>query len=104
MSFLLEENSKYNLTAIRDRDEAITRHVLDSLALLEVIERNMPEDMAQNLSVIDIGSGPGLPGCILAIARPEWTVRSLPRRQLPLHVAEAGSLSHVHANNSVTPP
>lgn len=76
VDFLLEENSKYNLTAVRDRDEAFTRHVLDSLALLEVIEGNLTEELAQNLSIIDVGSGPGLPGCILGIARPNWTVRS----------------------------
>eukprot|EP00892_Ulva_mutabilis_P005850 jgi/Ulvmu1/3637/UM017_0050.1 len=81
VDFLLEENAKYNLTAIRDRDEAITRHVLDSLALLEVIEGNVTADSAQNLSLIDIGSGPGLPGCILAIARPAWTVTCMDSMQ-----------------------
>lgn len=75
IDFLLAENRKYNLTAVRDREEAFQRHVLDSLALLDVIEGNMSDDAIQNLSVIDIGSGPGLPGCILAIARPNWTVR-----------------------------
>lgn len=75
VDFMLEENRKYNLTAVRDRQEAFHRHVLDSLALLEVIEANVSEHGASRLSVIDVGSGPGLPGCILAIARPSWTVR-----------------------------
>lgn len=74
VDFLLEENLKYNLTSVRDREEAFRRHVLDSLALLEVIEDNISDEAQKDLSVIDIGSGPGLPGCILAIARPSWTV------------------------------
>lgn len=60
--FLLEKwNHVYNLTAIRDVPAMVTRHALDSLAILPYL---------QGTSVIDVGTGPGLPGIPLAIARP----------------------------------
>lgn len=55
-------NATYNLTAIRDPAEMATRHVLDSLALLPLLP--------QTGRVLDVGSGAGIPGLILAIARP----------------------------------
>ncbi|AFC87420.1 16S rRNA (guanine(527)-N(7))-methyltransferase RsmG [Frateuria aurantia] len=54
-------NASYNLTAIRDPAEQISRHILDSLTIL-------PHVRGQRLA--DIGTGPGLPGLILAIAAP----------------------------------
>lgn len=55
-------NATYNLTAIRDPAEMATRHVLDSLALLPLLP--------QTGRVLDVGSGAGIPGLILAIVRP----------------------------------
>jgi 16S rRNA (guanine527-N7)-methyltransferase len=54
-------NAAYNLTAVRDPLEMITRHLLDSLAILPFV---------QGVSLVDIGSGAGLPGIVLAIAAP----------------------------------
>ncbi|MHC1478730.1 16S rRNA (guanine(527)-N(7))-methyltransferase RsmG [Frateuria aurantia] len=54
-------NASYNLTAIRDPGEQISRHILDSLTILPYVR-------GQRLA--DIGTGPGLPGLILAIAAP----------------------------------
>jgi 16S rRNA (guanine527-N7)-methyltransferase len=62
---LLDANTRFNLTAIRDPDEAWTRHVFDSLTLLPHI---MESD---GRSVIDVGSGGGLPGIPLAICQPQ---------------------------------
>jgi 16S rRNA (guanine527-N7)-methyltransferase len=63
---LLEElekwNSKVNLTAIRNTDEMITSHLLDSLVAAPLLE---------GTSVLDVGSGPGFPGLPLAIIEPE---------------------------------
>ena len=64
--FLLSENAKYNLTAVRDRDGVIGRHLFDSLAPIF-----LNEYPAQSLSVIDVGTGGGLPGIPLAIAAPQ---------------------------------
>ncbi len=54
-------NAAYNLTAVRDPDEMVTRHLLDSLAILPHV---------QGRSLADLGTGPGLPGIVLAIAAP----------------------------------
>jgi 16S rRNA (guanine527-N7)-methyltransferase len=59
---LLERwNGAYNLTAVRDPVEMITRHLLDSLAILPFV---------QGQRLADLGTGPGLPGIPLAIAAP----------------------------------
>jgi 16S rRNA (guanine527-N7)-methyltransferase len=59
---LLERwNTAYNLTAVRDPAEMITRHVLDSLAILPYVQGDR---------LADLGTGPGLPGVVLAIAAP----------------------------------
>jgi len=62
---LLKWNKTYNLTALRDPAQAISHHLLDSLAIL-------PHVSAGNL--LDVGSGGGLPGIPLAIARPDLSV------------------------------
>ena len=60
---LLERwNATFNLTAVRDPAEMITRHLLDSLAILPYV---------QGATLADLGTGPGLPGIVLAIAAPE---------------------------------
>lgn len=54
-------NAAYNLTAVRDPAEMITRHLLDSLAILPHV---------RGATLADLGTGPGLPGIVLAIAAP----------------------------------
>ncbi len=58
-------NRVYNLTAIRDRDEMIKLHFLDSLSILNYVN-------VKNL--LDVGSGAGFPGVVLAIVKPEMKV------------------------------
>ena len=62
---LLKWNKTYNLTALRDPAQAISHHLLDSLAILPHLGVG---------SLLDVGSGGGLPGIPLAIAKPELAV------------------------------
>lgn len=66
---LLKWNKVYNLTAIRNPQEVITHHLLDSLAVLPYLTT------VNRLA--DIGSGGGLPGVVLAIVRPALVVSSI---------------------------
>lgn len=66
LATLLDElerwNRKVNLTAVRDRDEMITAHLLDSLVAAPLISGER---------ILDVGTGPGFPGLPLAIVQPE---------------------------------
>lgn len=62
LELLSKWNRVYNLTAIKGTHEMLHRHVLDSLSILPYVTGN---------SLIDVGSGAGLPGIPLAICRPQ---------------------------------
>lgn len=62
-----------NLTAVREASEVMERHVEDSLAIVSPIQSSYVshcEPSCEQLSLVDVGSGAGLPGIILAIACP----------------------------------
>ena len=61
--FLVQENQKYNLTAITSKEDVFYKHFLDSVLPAEEIEKNA--------KVIDIGSGAGFPAVPLKIVRPD---------------------------------
>ncbi len=67
----------YNLTAVRDADEMLTHHLLDSLSVIvplrrELAKLNLP--VGQGYKLLDVGSGAGLPGIVIAITCPEVAV------------------------------
>lgn len=84
MAALERWNRVYNLTAVRAPAEMLTHHLLDSLAVVAPLRRHLglppvPAQAPQGLSaapvrVLDVGSGGGLPGVVLAIACPDLQV------------------------------
>lgn len=64
-------NRVYNLTALRDPQDMLTHHLLDSLTAVPPLLRHTAGQPAR---VLDVGSGGGLPGIVLAICRPELDV------------------------------
>lgn len=75
----------YNLTAVRDPAEMMTHHVLDSLAVIRPLRQQLSQlpvqergdsvqDVKQSVRLLDVGSGAGLPGVVIAICCPDITV------------------------------
>jgi 16S rRNA (guanine527-N7)-methyltransferase len=69
LELLAKWNRTYNLTAIRDPIDMVSHHLLDSLAVI----KHLPA-ADESPALADVGSGGGLPGIPLAIARPQWRV------------------------------
>jgi 16S rRNA (guanine527-N7)-methyltransferase len=69
-ALLAKWNKVYNLTAVRDPAQMLTHHLLDSLAALPPLARQAP----QARTLLDVGSGGGLPGVVVAICRPDLRV------------------------------
>ena len=65
----------YNLTAVRDPAEMMTHHLLDSLAAIAPLRRHLQQaGLGQGASLLDVGSGAGLPGVVIAICCPAVAV------------------------------
>lgn len=100
LALLVKWNKVYNLTAIRNPEEMVTHHLLDSLAVLPELQNAASSRFGEHLAaqqvsgsqksalagwrpdgdaytLADVGSGAGLPGLVLAIARPDWSVTSI---------------------------
>ena len=78
MDLIAKWTKVYNLTAVRDANEMLTHHLLDSLAVIaplrrELVKLVLPEGQTQ-LSLLDVGAGAGLPGIVIAITCPEVSV------------------------------
>jgi len=71
-------NKVYNLTAVRDPADMLTHHLLDSLAVIEPLRRQLalaaPNAGTGAVRLLDVGSGAGLPGVVIAICRPDVLV------------------------------
>jgi 16S rRNA (guanine527-N7)-methyltransferase len=65
---LVKWNKAYNLTSVRDPEQMIARHLLDSLSIVPFIG---------STHLLDVGTGPGLPGMIIALLYPELPVSML---------------------------
>jgi len=63
LQLMLKWNKAYNLTAIKELDSMVIRHILDSLSILPFIK---------STPILDVGTGPGLPGIPLALCLPDY--------------------------------
>lgn len=77
LALIQKWNQVYNLTAVRDPAEMLTHHLLDSLAVVAPLRQQLagrqPAD-GQGFRLLDVGSGAGLPGVVLAICCPDLAV------------------------------
>jgi 16S rRNA (guanine527-N7)-methyltransferase len=71
VNLLKKWNAVYNLTAITDEASIMTQHLMDCLAIVNPIKNSITWSVK---TVLDVGSGGGLPGIILAICFPQWQV------------------------------
>ena len=71
LALLQKWNKVYNLTAVRDPQEMLTHHLLDSLAAVPPLRRHIAQaGLATPVRLLDVGSGGGLPGVVFAICCP----------------------------------
>jgi 16S rRNA (guanine527-N7)-methyltransferase len=91
LELLIRWNDSYNLTAIRDPQQMVTRHLLDSLSVMPWIDEG---------PLLDAGTGAGLPGIPLAIMRPKLHVTLLDSTGKKIrflnHVARSLALKNIH--------
>ena len=75
MALIQKWTRVYNLTAVRNPEEMLTHHVLDSLAVVEPLRRQLHSmGLDESIRVLDVGAGAGLPGAVLAICCPTMVV------------------------------
>jgi 16S rRNA (guanine527-N7)-methyltransferase len=88
-------NAVYNLTAIRDPRQMMIQHILDSLAIVPHLARaDVARAALDGAHVLDVGSGGGLPGVVLAIAEPRWqvTLNDIVQKKSAFQTQAKGSL------------
>jgi 16S rRNA (guanine527-N7)-methyltransferase len=72
LALLRKWNAAYNLTAVRDAAQMRTHHLADCLAVARPLRRQAGAE--RPLRILDVGSGGGLPGVVLALVEPAWDV------------------------------
>lgn len=92
-------NNTYNLTAVRDPNAMVTQHLVDCLAAAAALERSGV--LAAGGRILDVGSGGGLPGVLLAILRADWSVTCVDavgkKAAFVRQVAGALNVTNLHA-------
>ena len=70
-------NRTYNLTALRDPDLMLVQHVFDSLSVVPAIQALAQQLGKNDLTIVDVGSGGGLPGVVLATSCSTWNIHCI---------------------------
>ncbi|MEY2874052.1 MAG: rRNA ((527)-N(7))-methyltransferase RsmG [Pseudomonadota bacterium] len=101
LDLLARWNKVYNLTALRDPAQMLTHHLLDSLAVMAPMRRHTG---GAAVSVMDVGSGGGLPGVVIATTQPDATVTCVDTVQKKVtfvrQVAAELRLPNLHARHT----
>lgn len=71
MDLLKKWNKTYNLTALKTDEQILVHHLLDSLAVVNALRDAVTKP---KITLLDVGSGGGVPGIVLAIMNPQWSV------------------------------
>ncbi len=99
LALLQRWNATYNLTSVRDAEAMRVQHLADCLAVVEPLRRVCPAGR-----VLDVGSGGGLPGVVLAVMNPAWTVVCVDtvgkKAAFVRQVAAELGLANLHAEHS----
>lgn len=74
LDLLARWNGTFNLTAVRDRDAMVIQHLADCMSIVPALVRHRPQGQGR---LLDVGSGGGLPGVVVAVCRPDWQVECL---------------------------
>ena len=94
-------NRTYNLTAIREPEQMLLHHIVDSLAVVPELAQHLHGKPAR---ILDVGSGGGLPGVVLAIAKPDWEVCCVDavekKTSFVRHIASVQALKNLSAVHS----
>ena len=94
-------NTTYNLTSVRDRAGMLTQHLADCLAVVRPLAQHLQAAGLGRARVLDVGSGGGLPGAVLAVLLPQLQVTTVDtvgkKAAFVRQVAGALALGNLHA-------
>ncbi len=103
LGLLVKWNAAYNLTAVRDPAQMRVQHLADCAAVIEPLRRQLG-GVARPVRILDVGSGGGLPGVVLAAAEPAWDVTCVDtvgkKAAFVRQVAGELSLPNLHAEHA----
>ncbi len=105
LALLQKWNRVYNLTSVRDPKQMLVQHLLDSLSMIQPLQRELlrrQRDAAPRL--LDVGSGGGLPGVVIAVCCPDIRVTCVDavakKTAFVRQVAASLTLSNLHAEHA----
>jgi 16S rRNA (guanine527-N7)-methyltransferase len=94
-------NKTYNLTALRDPQQMLIQHIFDSLSIVPHIVQILYKNTVFPVKIVDVGSGAGLPGVVLAICNSQWEVTCIDAVEKKMafvrQMAGALTLPNLHA-------